>query len=61
MYLQDYFYLMLFLFMLAGLGILLSHSVTFRRWQWRFALPRLFWRRSILPLQGQQAGKGKSG
>ncbi|HEV7334310.1 MAG TPA: glycosyltransferase family 2 protein [Flavisolibacter sp.] len=43
-YLQDYFYMMLFLFMLAGLGILLYQSFTIRRWRWRFALPKVSWR-----------------
>ncbi|NTS41216.1 glycosyltransferase [Flavisolibacter sp. BT320] len=43
-YLQDYFYMLLFLFMLSGLGILLYHSVTFRRLSWRLVNPKLSWR-----------------
>lgn len=58
-YLQDYFYLLLFFFMLAGLGILLYHSFSFRPIRWRATLPRLFWRRSIFALQGQEANNGK--
>lgn len=59
-YLQDYFYLLLFLFMLAGLGVLLYHSFFFRPFRWRFTLPRLFGRRSILALQGQEANNSKA-
>ncbi|RYZ56821.1 MAG: glycosyltransferase [Chitinophagaceae bacterium] len=43
-YLQDYFYMLLFLFMLSGLGILLFHSFSFRRTTSRSAIPKLSWR-----------------
>lgn len=43
-YLQDYFYLVLFLMMLSGLGILLYQSMNLHRLRWPFALPKLSWR-----------------
>ncbi|MBB1284139.1 glycosyltransferase [Flavisolibacter sp. BT320] len=58
-YLQDYFYLMLFVFMLAGLGTLLYHSITIR-WRWRFSLPKPIWLRSVFALQGQESNHGKT-
>ncbi|MDQ3277435.1 MAG: glycosyltransferase [Bacteroidota bacterium] len=44
LYLDDYFYMILFLMMLSGLGILLYQSINLRRLRWPFATPKLSWR-----------------
>ncbi len=43
-YLGDYFFLVLFIMMSCGLGLVVYHSYTWPKVRWRFYLPKVGWR-----------------